>query len=243
MTNDRLVGNLLTMFIAGTETTSITITSCLWELVHDPSLMKELTVEAQSMTNFDTASIEEIFQSLPKLRSLFYEVVRLRGPSSIIALENTVSLRTKNNTVFPKGTQMFAMLKFVGKNCNDGGGVPIGPKGEPHSIFCPRRWLVSNRNEHHNDDNNNNNIDVTMKVMKPSAKNGIPYSTGFGFGARICPGQDLSELESLICLALLLRTFDITIGKNHSPIRWVTNLVEGPDKPIRLCFERKTHTK
>jgi cytochrome P450 len=224
----RVHGNLHTMFIAGSDTTASAIMVSLWKIATDNTgLQEELATEAMTLPELESMNadltMDHVMNGLPKLRSLFYEVVRAAGPAPGIMAQSTNDFTVQPGVVLPPGTRFVLPLQYLSKQ--PGSGVPIGPNKTPIADFCPRRWRVV--------DPDGNVTGVT----KPAAKTGVSLSSGFGSGARICPGQHLAEIEVLVCLASILRAFSLSIPPDHEPFRMISRLAATPAVDIRLILE------
>mmetsp|Transcript_13208 Transcript_13208/g.26947 ORF Transcript_13208/g.26947 Transcript_13208/m.26947 type:complete len:518 (+) Transcript_13208:138-1691(+) len=223
MAEDRLIGNIMTMFAAGSETTQVTLCSALWEIASDESgLQDELAAEALAFKNFDEAGLDEIADGLPRLRSLIYEVLRLRGPTSLIGLQNMKEVEI-GGTTFPPNTTFLIALRYI-STLDDSDPerlIPLGPNNAPRKEFCPRRWLTTNE-------------DGNTTVQNPSHKSGW---RPFGVGMRVCPGRDFAEVEMLIILGSMLRKYEISLKENHPPMTMVKRFTECPD--IDICLSLK----
>mmetsp|Transcript_6420 Transcript_6420/g.12679 ORF Transcript_6420/g.12679 Transcript_6420/m.12679 type:complete len:518 (+) Transcript_6420:107-1660(+) len=223
MAEDRLIGNIMTMFAAGSETTQVTLCSALWEIASDESgLQDELAAEALAFKIFDEAGLDEIADGLPRLRSLIYEVLRLRGPTSLIGLQNMKEVEI-GGTTFPPNTTFLIAWRYI-STLDDSDPerlIPLGPNNAPRKEFCPRRWLTTNE-------------DGNTTVQNPSHKSGW---RPFGVGMRVCPGRDFAEVEMLIILGSMLRKYEISLKENHPPMTMVKRFTECPD--IDICLSLK----
>ena len=231
----RLAGNLLSLFVAGTDTTSVVLSWMLLHLAKDAELQQQCRVEASqwddaafarggSKTSESTASnIERILTSLPTLHALFLEVMRCSGPLPSIFLspheDFTVcgsAFKGSNKTAltFIAATEFIHSLPTAA--------VHFGPHPER---FDARRWL----------------LEEGVRVRLEAAAKLLT----FGHGPRICPGKDLAAIEALLVAALLLRTFTFRLPSvddenaaaremQTEPVGRVTGLVCGPDKDILL---------
>ena len=192
LSTDRLMGNLLTIFSAGTETSAVTLTVCLYQIALDNTgLQEELASESHALpilfekeeeekqeedAGTDTAGIadmdmdmdiDELSDRLPRLRSLIYEVLRIKGPTPFLGFENTESLEVCGK-VQPPNTKFFTLAQYASTlesvlrsesesgsesgsaSSNEGRstaryGRAVTPRGQrdaPLCDFCPRRWLV-----------------------------------------------------------------------------------------------------
>merc|ERR1712194_218710 len=222
MSEGRMIGNIMTMFAAGSETTHVTICSSLWEIINDNTgLQEELAAEALAMRDFDGAGLEELTHGLPRLRSLLYNVLRIRGPSPFIVVQNTKSLKLAGSTLPPK-TRILLPWRYISTldNAEPSKLIPLGPLNSPRNKMCARRWLTT--------------TDGHVSVQTPSHKSGWKP---FGSGARVCPGRDLAEVEMLVVLASILRSFVLALEPNHPPMKLVKRFTECPNIDIRVIFQ------
>jgi cytochrome P450 len=234
LSEQRVLGNLMTMFAAGSESTAVTIMTCLWRMLHkkaeDSTTYDEIATEARAFTDIRSCGLQECFARLPKLRSLFYEVNRYQSAAAAIVLEAVDDSITVRDHTFPQGTIfMFVMQKLSHSAAS---GVPLGPNGEPPTEFCALRWTTTTTSVC---DDEAKSLCTTV-VNKPSVKTGVPLVSGFGAGVRICPGQDLAEVEAIICIAYLLQAFDLSLPTDHPPYQLVARTSMTPDCDVRLIM-------
>eukprot|EP00979_Chaetoceros_neogracilis_P004506 scaffold787_cov285-Chaetoceros_neogracile.AAC.70 len=224
LSTERMIGNLLTMFAAGSETTAGTAIVALYEIANDKTgLQDELAREVEAMENYDSASLEDFTKCLPRLRSLVYEVLRLKGPAPFMGVENKDPI-TIDGVDLPPNTAFFLMTRYIStrEDSNSEKCTPRGPNDLCPKDFCPRRWLLLEEEEN-----------GPISVINPSYRTGF---RAFGAGMRVCPGRDLAEIEILVIISSLLRTFKISLEPGHPPMRLVTRFTQTPDGKIRLLL-------
>ena len=227
MSMERFVGNLLTMFGAGSETTASTLTMCLYEIAKDTTgLQNELYYEMSQMASIDDADLDAYFTSLPRLRSLVYEVLRLKGPTPIFGVENVEPVEIDGITI-PTGSYFMFLHKYITEvesfDESTGKGTRKGLLNTPIHEFCARRWLKQDE-------------EGQMYFVKPT------FATGFrtfGSGLRICPGKELAEVEILVFLAFILREFEISLSPNHPKITMITQLAQRANEDICLTMKKR----
>eukprot|EP00962_Isochrysis_galbana_P060421 scaffold34868_cov129-Isochrysis_galbana.AAC.1 len=78
-THRTMVDNLVTAFLAGTDTTGIALAWMLHMLALDAQLQAECAAEALQV-DVDAADGAELMVNLPAIRSLYWEVNRVNGP-------------------------------------------------------------------------------------------------------------------------------------------------------------------
>ena len=224
MSHKRLTGNLMTMFAAGSETTHVTMCSALHTIAIDKTgLQEELAAEALAMGDLEAAGLDEITDSLLRLRSLVYETLRIRGPTPFLGVENTEPLELVPGTVLPPHTNFFVPWRYISTldNADPSRLTPLGPNNTPRADFDARRWLTEAP-------------DKGLVVNRPSHKTGF---RPFGEGMRVCPGRELAEVEILVVLSSILRKFEIELMPNHAPMKLVTRFTESPNVDIFLVLK------
>jgi len=234
MTRDRVVGNLLTLFLAGIDTVGTTTLYCLWKLAEEESgLQEELAREVLEVDGLENVTMDNINTKLPRIRSFLFEILRFWSPVRVLIFK-CFEEATLAGTKLPVGTEIMACThrgSRVSEDAQDTLGVPLGPNGEGLAEFCPRRWLQIEKSK--------------VSVLQPTnVKGGYP---SFGHGARICPGKDLAELEVALVLASVIEKFSISMKPGHAPIKIIALFTATPDIDIELIMsprlEKETASK
>jgi len=208
MSLERIIGNLLTMFSAGSETTYNVLIVCLYEIAIDEgTLQQELyeeirtlfgssdnTEDDNAMTN-NTIEYDDLQTGLPRLRSLMYEILRLKGPTPILGAESVTDEVYIDGYQQPTDTQFILLSRYASTIEEDTGtdddenehenrskiiddskrSVPKGPMNSPVDIFCPRRWLLVN-----NDNDNETETteeETTTDTNKTRSKSTTPSTS------------------------------------------------------------------
>jgi Cytochrome P450 len=228
LSRERLVGNLFTTFIAGSDTTSVTLCSCIYEIAADKTgLQDELAKEAMAIKNFETADLDAITEAIPRMKSLFYEVIRIRGPSPYNGYTSQVPIDF-NGTILPPKSNFLILKRYISTldSGNPATTTPRGPCDTPLNEFCARRWLKEDENT----------ALEGLQVIKPSYRTGF---RGFGTGMRLCPGKDLAEAETLVFLVAILRNFEVFLEDGHPPMQLVTRLVQTQANDVKIVCKRR----
>ena len=247
--SDRLIGNLVTFFAAGSETTFNTICFALYELCMDTTgLQEELAAEILAMKGLETyVDLESLNDGLPRLRSFVYEVLRYQGTVPFMGLESQEPLEL-DGCLLPAGTCFFMMMRYVttleASIAHAEKSTPRGPRDAPADKFCPRRWLISNEdkgdtknNEDGEGDGDGDGKDAqgnNLSVTSPT------YQTGFrmfGSSLRVCPGRGLAEVEIVVFLAFILSKFKIELQEGHPKMKPVMKIALSPDIDIHLMLK------
>jgi cytochrome P450 len=224
LSHERVIGNIVTLFLAGTDTTSKTLAFALYLLARDTELQKELRAEAAGV-DLKAATLQDLFDRLPRLKSFLHEVHRMYSVPFLGF--QAVREVTFCGTKLPKGTNFMILLKYIGnQTIAPSADVPLGPNGEVPSEFCPTRYLVKDPDT------------GGLSSLTPSTKAG--GFMVFGHGMRSCPGRTYSEAFSYLLLASILQTFNVELAPNHPEPKMVFDVVMVPDCGVSLQLTKRT---
>lgn len=226
---DRMAGNVLTLFLAGTDTTSKTLNHALYILAKDASLQQALRKEAFDVGDsfLESATLNDLYTQLPRIKSFLHEMHRHYG-NPVFTMTTHVDVPFCGDTL-PAGTHLICMAQYIA--CNKicpSSSVPLGPNGEAPHVFCAERYLVQQKNS--------KNGDTKLESINPVARGG--GFNGFGFGIRSCPGRSFSEALSYIVLVSLLQTFDsFALAPNCDPDAGIVDdVIMVPDCQVELML-------
>ena len=231
----RLTGSVMTLFFAGTDTTSKTTAHALYLLAQDPALQQTLRREVEAQFPGDSlytkATLQDLYTKLPRLKSFVHELHRHYG--SPCAFWYTIADIPFCGTILPKGTKLMIMKHYM--SCNTlkpASEVPLGPHGEPPSAWCPERFLVRNNSD---DDDDDRSLAPTPQPSTQGAAFG-----GFGHGLRMCPGRRYAETVTYLTLASTLQNFEWGLAPDRpATTKIILDLVQMPDQEIRLHLTKR----
>ena len=211
MPQNRLVGQLLTLFIGGSDSVGTLLVTAFWQLASDLELQESLVEELARLPrgSVGTASMEDMMVCLPRTRSFVMELARCFGPLPTIFLAAAEDLSfgqsESNEKVFiPQGTEIILLTQYANTHpTHPPADIPLGPNGEDPSQFCPQRWLVQTKD--------------SESLEFPSIRSGVHMA--FGHGARMCPGKDFAELEVITCIAYVIESFQLFFDFDQSQQR------------------------
>ena len=180
LNDNDVAGNVLTMLLAGEDTTANSLAWLLSLLWDHPEIMQKLQLEVRSKFAIHSAYDMEKLAELDYLDACINESMRLKPVAPFLgmqALTDTVI----GDVEVPAHTMIFALLRH---DSVDADFIPQAAE------FIPERWL----------DNGTavQSINSVKRISMP-----------FGAGPRICPGRYLALLEMKIAMAMLLTRFDI----------------------------------
>jgi cytochrome P450 len=179
--SDREVaGNVMTMLLAGEDTTANTLAWMIYLLHRHPQALQRARQEVRALADDSLAFTPETMASLDYLEACAHETMRLKpvAPFQVIeALRDTVV----GGVRVPAGTGLWCLMR--------GDTLDERHFPNPHA-FEPQRWLT----------------DGSPGQAAGSSKR---ISMPFGAGPRMCPGRYLALLEIKMAMAMLLAHFDI----------------------------------
>jgi cytochrome P450 len=209
---EELMGNLIGLFVAGTDTTSMTLSWALYQLARRPDLQSAIAEEI-SMFAGDPSKLADRVSSLRLIQATWKETLRLNAVAPFLALENLEPFQLAGRTV-PPGTSVWTLTREAQRQSPE----MRAALGDDWDAFRPERWLAK---------------DGSGFVQCPDMDSWV-----FGHGARVCPGKGLANTIGPLVLASIVR--DFRIGKwEGPPVGEKSNFVQAPAEDIWLRFTAK----
>ena len=181
-----VAGNVLTMLLAGEDTTANTLAWMIYLLQRNPDALARARNEVLRLAPDPAAFTPEQMASLDYLDACAQETMRLKPVAPNLPVEANVDTVVGDIAV-PAGTLVWSLLRL---NCLDD--KNFGRAAE----FLPERWLATEPVA--DGGNHAANTTANKRVAMP-----------FGSGPRVCPGRYLALLEIKMAMAMLLSQFDI----------------------------------
>ena len=234
--NKQLRDDLMTMLIAGHETTAAVLTWALFELLRNPECMKEAQAEIDRIVGDRSPTLQDI-KEMKYLRMVVAETLRLypqppllirrcrteniipkgggreatciRGMDMFLALYNI----HRDEKYWPEATK-FDPMRFTRKYSN-----PDIPEWEG---FDPAKW--------------ENNL-YPNEVASDFAY--LP----FGGGARKCIGDEFATLEATVTLAMVLRRYDFEFDKSKGTTEQIMDEPFKLEHPVGMRSGATIHTR
>ena len=179
ITDREVAGNVLTMLLAGEDTTANTLAWMIHLLHRHPDALRRAQQEVRGLGVDSSAFTPEHMATLHHLEACAHETMRLKpvAPFQVIeALRDTVIAGIR----VPAGTVVWCVMR--------GDSMDARYFPEPQA-FRPERWLADG--------------------TAGSASSAKRVSMPFGAGPRVCPGRYLALLEIKMAMAMLLNHFEI----------------------------------
>ncbi|EOX93200.1 Cytochrome P450 97B2 isoform 1 [Theobroma cacao] len=214
----QLRDDLMTMLIAGHETTAAVLTWAVFLLAQNPSKIRKAQAEIDSVLGQGRPTFESV-KKLEYIRLIVVEALRLYPQPPLLirrALKADVIpggyKGDKDGYKIPAGTDIFLSVYNLHRS----------PYfwDQPHD-FVPERFLVEKKSE---------GIEG-WAGFDPSRSPGALYPNEiisdfaflpFGGGPRKCIGDQFALMESTVALAMLLQKFDVELKGSPESVELVT---------------------
>lgn len=224
ISRDRIIGNAITLFLAGTDTTEKSLVQALYLLATKPELQQELRNEIIDL-DLKTASLDDLYTKAPHLKSFLHETHRhIAMPMLMLS---TVEEIPFCGTTLPAGQDIFMLNRYYSTQTkNPTSDVPTGVgQAMPSNEFHPYRYLVKNEKG---------------DSVCPDPSNKATGFLPFGYGVRMCPGRRYSEILSYSALIAILQTFDFELAPNHPSVEQVYDAIAiSPSCDIQLQLTKR----
>lgn len=201
-----IVANVITLLLAGEDTTAHSLAWTLMYLAADRPLQARMHARAcEQLGESAVCPSHEALQTLDDFEPLALEAIRLRPVvafNSFTTLQHTVL----DNVALPTGSKLFFLKRPA----------MLDPAHfDRPEQYDPQRW----RRDRH----------------APGAVHEARAFVQFGAGARVCPGRHLATVEMRLVLSMLLRHFEVELACDPSGIDEVNAFTMMPSRmPVRL---------
>ena len=208
---DQIAAQSFFYFVAGYETTSTTLTFCIYELSQHQELQEKARQEVLDVLNkYQNQLTYEAMSELNFVEKIIRETLRKWPPSVSVQREAVANYKVPNSKhVIEKGCAIMVPVYAIHHDEN------IYP--EPEN-FDPSRFDADEVEKRH------------------------PFAfLPFGDGPRACPGIRFSMLETKICMAKLLMSyqFSLDFDLTEFPIKISpTSFMMSPDKGVYVKFNK-----
>lgn len=210
LSENELISNVLTMLLAGEDTTAGTLAWTLYLLACNPGVQTALRRELDPLMQG-----EQVIRQFDALRAMPYSEATLMEALRLKPVAPLLSVSPVRDTVLA-GVALPAHSRVVVLNRMPGMDATRFPEPE---VFRPERWLERGGEA-------GDSVETgTRRVVTP-----------FGAGARFCPGRYLAMLEAKMALAMVVSAFDIS--HSGEPVEEEHNLTMRP-RNLRLSLKAR----
>lgn len=194
-TDTEIFGNVITLLLAGEDTTAHTLSWIAHALVAVDGVQEKMQAELDEVLGDAPGIVDfEDTKRLPYLNGVIHEALRLRSVAPLMFYESDETAEIDGITLAP-GQIAILLTRHATVQ-------------EEHFTdaerFLPERWMRKDK-------------DAAARCPVHNARAMLP----FGNGPRICPGRGLSLLEMHVALAQLGRNFTIRAASDPTRAREV----------------------
>ena len=181
--DDEIYANVVTLLLAGEDTTANTIAWAGNYFMEFPQYLEQMRAEVDPLCGFArTLNEHQQLSQLPFVEAFANETMRLKPIGPFFPMETNEDVELLDYRI-PKATPLIVLTRHIATNSAN--------FGAPEQ-FNPARWLKPNET-----DTGPHNTQAFLP---------------FGTGPRFCPGRNLALAEIKMALAMLCRNFDLTLS-------------------------------
>jgi len=188
--DDEILSNLLTMLVAGEDTTAHTMAWMLHFMTDVPAVQHTMQQEADAVLG-EAQMLPDVQaqEQLHYIDAVVHETMRLKSVAPLLFFEPTQAVDL-GGIHLPAGTAVFLLTRYGGLHED-----AFPDAGQ----FQPARWLTA--------------------PLEPRSGHTPTVLVPFGGGPRVCPGRTLALLEITAVMAMLCRNFTFTKPVGAPPVR------------------------
>ncbi|TXC79076.1 cytochrome P450 [Paraburkholderia azotifigens] len=208
ITDDEVAANVLTMLLAGEDTTANSIAWALLYLTADDALQNRISQQSRAaLAHANVCPTYDTLKLLDLCEAVCTETSRFRPVVPVHAFEPLHDV-VHRGVHLPAGSRMFFLTRPS----------MLDPNNFDHpDEFDPERWMHNRASEHRTHE--------------------VRAHLQFGGGPRVCPGRHLSTVEMRLVISMLSAGFVSRLAVDASTIQEVAAFTMVPSKmPVRLTL-------
>lgn len=223
LTDEEIIANIKTFFIAGAETTSVVISWLMYLLATRPDIRDKIRAEADVLLEKPVAQLTvDDFVHIPYCKAVERELLRLLSPA-IAAPYDLTDLSTSvrvgaNAATGEEGIELFpgeAVWVNVEGAMRDASVYAPDPL-----VFRPERWLRTAP-----DSSEEQEKFAQMET----------HFLSFGGGPRVCPGMHLASSEIVLAMVFVAKYLDVSLSCPEAEIERIMNFTACANKmPVKF---------
>eukprot|EP00600_Ochromonadales_sp_CCMP1393_P009817 CAMPEP_0174970684 /NCGR_PEP_ID=MMETSP0004_2-20121128/9537_1 /TAXON_ID=420556 /ORGANISM="Ochromonas sp., Strain CCMP1393" /LENGTH=682 /DNA_ID=CAMNT_0016220477 /DNA_START=207 /DNA_END=2255 /DNA_ORIENTATION=- len=237
-TSTQLRDDLMTMLIAGHETTAAVLTWTFYELTQNPALMKRVQAEVDEVLQGRKPTYEDMI-NLPLMRRCLAETLRMYPEPPLLirralADDELPQGGAAKKTFIPRGTDIFISTWNLHRS-------PLF--WENPDVYDPDRFLRNFSNPTQKEWAGY--TPGSGKQMYPNEVHSDFAFMPFGGGSRKCVGDQFAMMESITTVALILQKFDLELSIPAEHVGMRTGATIHTENGLMMRVKRRavdTHT-
>jgi cytochrome P450 len=223
LSDEDFIANILTIYIAGADTSSIILTYATYTLATQPEIAQKVYEEARKQIEVNHHlpadwSMQFVMTSLPYCLALVKELLRLYGPGFAAPLEleenidkvQLTALSKEHPVIVDAKTTVWLNFEYLNKEAS---------VFEDPLMIIPERWLTASPEK--------------LKKMERSF-------VAFGGGPHICPGMYLALAEITMALAMMGYRLQFQLACPPEEIQRLVLFIATPNKMPMYMKLRET---
>ena len=212
LTNEEILQEFVTMFVAGMGTTAYVLTMALYFYKQQGSKVQEAVLKEAEMIAKGGEKLEyDILNKVEVINAFIKETLRLGSPSPFLFEREALYGHYIGDIWIPKNA--LVNVSFISNTVNS-------EYFKNYEEFNPYRWVQGHPDY---------NADV--------AKHPFIF-TPFSAGQRNCIGQHLAMIEARIILSIFLANFEYTLPQGYK-LHMIQGFHYGPREPILIDVKNK----
>ncbi|MEO5996072.1 MAG: cytochrome P450 [Chitinophagaceae bacterium] len=210
VSNEEIIGNVLTMLLAGEDTTAHTIAWVLYFMHLYPEVQQKMQQEADRILgNENTLKEYDDIAKLTYIEAVTFESMRFKPVAPVLYFDTLEDVAIEG-VQLPKGTAVFLQTNYeVTKETNFSNA----------DKFMPERWMAGGC--------------PVFKVHDERAF--IP----FGAGPRFCPGYHLAMVEIKTVLSMICKHFTVVMQTRPEDVKEILAFTMMPSEFVIRLERRK----
>jgi cytochrome P450 len=212
LSDNEIRDQLMTIFLAGHETTATALAWAAWALAADPDLAARVALEADAVLGAHTPAMADL-PRLPLLGAVVKETLRRYPPVPGVLMRRAIEDVQIGAWLVPKGS-LVTMPFFIAQR-------------DPRWFAQPERFDPS---RFHSADGSGD------------AARALPRGAWlpFGAGPRVCIGNSFASMEMTLALAMLVQRFTLRPAPGQSAPEAHMQVTLRPAGGLRLVLEART---
>ena len=218
-TDEEVYGNVITMLLAGEDTTANTLAWMMHFLMEHPDAHARIVAETERVVGpSGTLNRLEDVTKLVWIDAVASEAMRLKPVAPIIFLEALDDVEV-GDVALPKGTAMFLLTMHAGLQDEHFAGA---------DEFRPQRWIDAAAASAA--------ASAPAAPAAPAVAHNANAFLPFGAGPRFCPGRQLAMVKIKTVMAMFCASVEISKTEPAEPVSELFSFTMMPENLfVKLC--------